>query len=489
MPSYFRTYGRATGDPRWDAVTGAVQATVASLQTNYSPVTGLLPDFIVSANTAPRPAPAGFLEGPNDGAYNYNACRDPLRIGLDGILNGDPASIAQVRKISAWAQSATGGDPAALRAGYRLDGTPLAGSDYFTTAFVAPMGVAAMNDPAQQVWLNRIYDSVYTAVEDYYEDSLNLLSLIAISGNFWDPTPGAAPPVETVSLRADADAHVRAGVYANRNYGAAAQLTVRNHSNNVYDHQAFLRFDLTGVSGDLRSAVLKLTPAAIGSQMKSIGEFRVRLLADPADGWVEGNGGTDNKPARELRWNNKPTGTGTAIRVLGSQLAANRPVAIDVTSLVTQLLNANGIASFHLDVPVASASRYVTFFSDESSTAAFRPVLEVTTAAAATFSPEPTATAAFSPEPNATVAGSSWAGAALGPPYGLYGPQSGIAALSNSPRLEPSCPGAGRREASGLVPVVPRREELLQLRRIKAPRREAPVLAAFRPISAWRRPG
>jgi hypothetical protein len=74
-----------------------------------------------------------------------------------------------------------------IRAGYALDGTPLPNSDYFSTFFIAPMGVAAMNDPAQQQWLNAIYDSVRNAHEDYYEDSVTLLCLMVMSGNYWAP--------------------------------------------------------------------------------------------------------------------------------------------------------------------------------------------------------------------------------------------------------------------------------------------------------------
>lgn len=69
-------------------------------------------------------------------------------------MNGDPASLAQTRTI----------------------------------VFVAPFGVAAMTDPSQQQWLNDVYDAVATTHEDYYEDSVDLLSLLVMTGNFWDPT-------------------------------------------------------------------------------------------------------------------------------------------------------------------------------------------------------------------------------------------------------------------------------------------------------------
>ena len=47
--------------------------------------------------------------------------------------------------------------------------------------------VAAMNDPAQQEWLNAVYSSVYDNHIDYYEDSVNLLCMLVMSGNFWSP--------------------------------------------------------------------------------------------------------------------------------------------------------------------------------------------------------------------------------------------------------------------------------------------------------------
>ncbi len=186
----FRAFGRATGDATWAQVVTATQSVVTSLQASASPATGLLPDFIVAQSKAPfvpKPAPPKFLEDTKDGAFNYNACRDPWRIATDALLNNDAVSLAQARKMSAWIAKATGGDPGKLRAGYKLDGRPLSGSDYFTTAFAAPFGVAAMTDATQQAWLDKLYARLRTAREDYFEDSINLLCLLVMTGNFWDP--------------------------------------------------------------------------------------------------------------------------------------------------------------------------------------------------------------------------------------------------------------------------------------------------------------
>ena len=54
--------------------------------------------------------------------------------------------MVQTRKITRWARAAADGDPAQIRGGYRLDGTPLPGSDYFSIFFAAPLAVAAMTD-------------------------------------------------------------------------------------------------------------------------------------------------------------------------------------------------------------------------------------------------------------------------------------------------------------------------------------------------------
>jgi len=179
----FRAFRNATNEPIWDDVIFQSQILMASIQEVHSPETGLMPDFIVDG----APAPANFLENPTDGAYNYNAGRVPWRVGTDALLNDDELSRFIVQNISHWVETSAKGDPMKIRAGYELNGKPLPGSDYFTTFFVAPMGVAAMNDPAQQEWLNKIYDTVYTNHNDYYEDSINLLCLLVMSGNFWSP--------------------------------------------------------------------------------------------------------------------------------------------------------------------------------------------------------------------------------------------------------------------------------------------------------------
>ena len=161
------------------------------LQETASPDTGLLPDFVEpvsDSDRSPRPADPGFLEVDSDGHYGYNAGRTPWRLGTDALLNADQTALTQVQKLSSWIADATERDPQNIRAGYELDGTPAPGSDYVTTFFAAPFGVAAMTVPDQLQWLNDLYDAVYDQTENYYEDTVTLLCLLVMTGNFWDPT-------------------------------------------------------------------------------------------------------------------------------------------------------------------------------------------------------------------------------------------------------------------------------------------------------------
>ena len=192
MPGHFRAFGAATGDTAyWSGVTNAVQNVIADIQANESAATGLLPDFVrlVGETHDPQPAEAGFLEGANDGKYWYNAGRDPWRLGVDAVLNGDATTLAQVRKISEWARTSSGGNANNILGGYELNGTPLnSWQDHF---FIAPMAVAAMTGSGAvgQQWLNALYSRVYQEqnAHDYYAGAVTLQSLLAVTGNFWDP--------------------------------------------------------------------------------------------------------------------------------------------------------------------------------------------------------------------------------------------------------------------------------------------------------------
>jgi endo-1,4-beta-D-glucanase Y len=192
MPGHFVSFAHATGDTAWTQLGDRSYQMVASVQGAYAAGTGLLPDFVVHPTNSPAPAPPNFLERDRDGDYSFNACRVPWRIATHFLTSGDTRARTAVQKINQWLRAATGGDPARIRAGYSLAGSVSPGADFRSLAFVAPFGVGAMVDPSNQAWLDAIWDTLeQSSSEGYYSDTLELLSMIVMSGNWW--APEAAP--------------------------------------------------------------------------------------------------------------------------------------------------------------------------------------------------------------------------------------------------------------------------------------------------------
>jgi len=194
MPQHIASFAVATGDTTWTQVADTEYGIMDSLQTGFASQSGLLPDFITSPLSEPRPVSGTFLENQNDGKYAYNACRDPWRIATDFVINGDARAKTIAERLNAWIKSSTGGDPTKIRPGYNLDGTAI-GPTYLDTAFVAPFGVAAMVDASNQQWLNDLWDTiaVTTNEQGYYQDSITMQTLLVMSGNWWSPEAAPCP--------------------------------------------------------------------------------------------------------------------------------------------------------------------------------------------------------------------------------------------------------------------------------------------------------
>jgi endo-1,4-beta-D-glucanase Y len=186
MPGHFRAFANKEARTVWTWTLDATLSLAATMQANFAPSTGLLPDFVVATQSTPRPAPPDFLESPNDGRYNWNACRDPWRLGIDGAMSGDARSTLAARRMSQWIRARTNGNVSLIRAGYYLNGAQLV--TYSDMTFIAPFAVAALNDPGAQDWLDALWRKIVTtAPTGYYPDSVKLLSMLAVSRNWIVP--------------------------------------------------------------------------------------------------------------------------------------------------------------------------------------------------------------------------------------------------------------------------------------------------------------
>jgi len=178
MFDHFRAFYNFSKDIKWLKVLNATQQALLDVQ---NPKTGLVPDFIRYDFKTNHfvPAEDGFLEH-HDGQYYYNACRVPFSVGVDALINDSMVSKKIVQKLSRWVQATSGNDPLKIKSGFKLDGKVI--GDYFSIVFTAPFGVAAMSDDRK--WAKKIYDNVKNRHENYYEDSVALLSMLVMSGRF-----------------------------------------------------------------------------------------------------------------------------------------------------------------------------------------------------------------------------------------------------------------------------------------------------------------
>lgn len=161
---------------------------IETITKNNAPKTGLMPDF--ADGSTPVPAKPPFLETENDDDYYYNACRVPLRIVMDYGHYGTPAAKAAVTRMVNWIKSATDNNPGKVRPGYKLNGTPLPNTDYQSAVFIAPFVAASVSDDAHQTFLNSGWKLIKDMKEGYFEDTFNLMCMLFISGNWWQPQAG-----------------------------------------------------------------------------------------------------------------------------------------------------------------------------------------------------------------------------------------------------------------------------------------------------------
>jgi endo-1,4-beta-D-glucanase Y len=190
MLSHLKAFADASGDARWLAVRDRAYAIIETITRKFSARTALMPDFIVDAGKAPKPAPANFMEGESDGDFSWNAARYPWRVGLDYLLHGEARAQAALAGLNKWVRREVKDDPTLIADTYRLNGSALPGAGTGSLTFVSLMGVAAMIEADNQAWLNAIWDHVVAQKledDDFYGNTLKLMAMIAMSGHWAKP--------------------------------------------------------------------------------------------------------------------------------------------------------------------------------------------------------------------------------------------------------------------------------------------------------------
>ena len=148
----------------------------------------------------------------------------------------------------------------------------------------------------------------------------------ATSGS--DFTVTTPPPPTTLTFIPPHDAWVRSSSPSS-NFGARPELSVRGGNQTT---RSYLKFNVSGVTGAVQSATLRLRVIDAGPDGGSV--FSVsNNFAGTSTPWTESG----------LTWNNAPAPSGSALDAAGS-VSVNTWVELDVTSAIT----GNGTFSFAL---------------------------------------------------------------------------------------------------------------------------------------------
>jgi endo-1,4-beta-D-glucanase Y len=183
MLGHFRAFAGADDRPFWTETVDKLHALTEATISRYSPSAGLMPLYLRYGTTPP---PAKMLGDQNAGHFVGDAGSIPFRLAADVLASGDARSRATLARLLAFVQKATGGDPAKIVDGYNLDGTALAQKG--SLEFIAPFGSAAIFDAANQAWLDATWKLMLAAPTGKHdEDTANLLNMILVSGNWWQP--------------------------------------------------------------------------------------------------------------------------------------------------------------------------------------------------------------------------------------------------------------------------------------------------------------
>jgi endo-1,4-beta-D-glucanase Y len=193
-PSYYRAFAAFdTADATaWMGVLDECYTVLQSAQGSY----GLVPNWVNPSGTG-----IASVDATNGTYFGYDACRTPFRIGMDYCLNGEKHAQTYAGLITSFYDTkVTPGSLGGISDGYTTSGANPNGTlgDYAAgMAFIGPAGVGAMAVGDANLrnlsYLTVRADTTQSSMKisgtfTYYHASWGVLSLLAMSGNFWDMT-------------------------------------------------------------------------------------------------------------------------------------------------------------------------------------------------------------------------------------------------------------------------------------------------------------
>ena len=183
MVGHIATFYEVTGDERWLHVLDKIVELTTDIQSQFSPETGLLPDFVWKQGDEWVPVEPDFLERETDPDYSYNAARVPWRFG-EGYFKTQNEEIKEsLERMNNWMKDTTENDPSNIKAGYTLSGEPLV--SYADMTFTAPFAMSASINDEHEEWLNLLWEEMTInlgpdEIGNYFSDTIRLLVMLSM---------------------------------------------------------------------------------------------------------------------------------------------------------------------------------------------------------------------------------------------------------------------------------------------------------------------
>jgi endo-1,4-beta-D-glucanase Y len=169
--AYFRVFATISGNRNWS---GPILDRNYQILADVTGEHGLVPDYTTRT----------YVHG-DGGKYGYDAVRTPWRIAMDYCFNGEPRAKAYLDKIGTFF---TGQLPVTnFGDGYSLTGQKT--SNFGNMAFIGTAGIAGM--AGYPSLLNEAFNYGATGTggnTQYYQQSLRVITMLMMSGNFLDYT-------------------------------------------------------------------------------------------------------------------------------------------------------------------------------------------------------------------------------------------------------------------------------------------------------------
>ncbi len=191
FPAYLREFAKfdAGNAATWNA---AIAKCYNNIATNRNATSGLVGEICNSDGSRRTDNPcSGGCSGTE---YAYNSCRVPFRYAMDYLWWGAAVTNPSSTETSLFASFFSGISASSIVDGYYIANNSTQGQ-YNNAAFVGPAGCSLMYSTTTSTQLQSYYDRTrsFLITDSYYNGTLELLTLLLMTGNFQDLREIGAP--------------------------------------------------------------------------------------------------------------------------------------------------------------------------------------------------------------------------------------------------------------------------------------------------------